>query len=320
LNLSALLLVLLVQDPGPPIHHISGIPPVAWPETPRSVGEVVDEEFTLEWSDYDGPSPTGTVTVNWFYTNRMPRTFQPGVIPDDLTGEVIVRGIDEADLTNRYVWNTSTVAPGSYFIWSLIDEPPEEMALLRVVAFARGVVTIAHSGDEIHPAVMISRPDSPYYLADDSFRIEYEAFDPDGTATVTLEVSSSTVGENFEIIADRLPAVPKGDFTWNTKELSEGDWTIRAKIVDQRGLSQLSYSRFFLRVQHNIENLDAGVNQDTFLIGPPDSLVQTLDSGVNIGGLADKESGCSCDTVEPRAARLYLFLLAFLLWRLRRTQ
>ena len=167
---------------------------------------------------------------------------------------------------------------------------------------------------------MISRPDSPYYLADESFRIEYEAFDPDETATVTLEVSSSTVGENFEILADRLPAASKGEFDWDTKDLAEGDWTIRAKIVDQRGLSQLSYSRFFLRVQHNTENLDAGANQDTSLIDLPDSGVQTLDSGANIGGLADKESACSCDTVKPTAASLYLFLLAILLWRPRRTQ
>ena len=320
MNLSALLLVLLVQDPGPPIRHISGVPPVAWPDTPRTVGEVVDQEFTLEWSDYDGPSPTGTVTVNWFYTNKMPRTFQPGVIPDDLTGEVIVRGIDEADLTNRYVWNTSTVAPGSYFVWSLIDEPPEEMALLRVVAFARGVVTIAHPGDEVHPAVIISRPDSPYYLADESFRIEYEAFDPDGTATVTLEVSSSTLGENFEVLADALPAASKGEFIWDTKDLVEGDWTIRAKIVDQRGLTQLSYCRFFLRVQHNMQSLDAGTSQDSAVANLADTGVQALDSGTSIGGTTDKDSACNCDTVGTRADGVFLLLLGLLLWRPRRTQ
>ena len=309
-----------MQDPGPPIQHISGMPPVAWPDTPRTVGEVVDEEFTLEWSDYDGPSPTGTVTVNWFYTNKMPRTFQPGVIPDDLTGNVIVRGIDEADLTNRYVWNTSTVTPGSYFVWSLIDEPPEEMALLRVVAFARGVVTIAHPGDEVHPAVIISRPDSPYYLADESFRIEYEAFDPDGTATVSLEVSSATVGEDFTVLVENLPAASKGEFIWDTKELEEGDWTIRAKITDQRGLSQLTYSRFFLRVQHNETELDAGMSQDAAPVTRTDASVQRLDSGTSVGGTTDNENSCSCDTVSRKTDSLFVFMFVLLFWRPRRTR
>jgi hypothetical protein len=283
---------------GNPVEHVSGVPPVAWPETPFEAGELADESFLLEWTDYDGPSPTGTVTVNWYYTNEMPRTFPLGVIPDTLTGTAIVTGIDEADLENRYAWDTSSVAADSYFIWSIIDEPPEEMAVLRVVAFARGVVTVAHSGDIVHPAIIFTRPDSPYYIADEHFLILYQSFDPDGTGRVKLEASSSTIGDDFVLLAEDLPASRDGSFAWDTTALSEGDWTLRATIEDARGLKHTSYCRFFLRVQHVRLDPDAGIVSDSgYTLGRDANGVQSLDSGLKKKAHVANADACSCQSV-----------------------
>jgi len=292
-----------------PVNHVSGVPPVAWPETPFAAGELADDKFVLEWTDYDGPSLTGTVTVNLYYTAEMPRTFPIGVIPDTLTGTAIVTGIDEADLTNRYEWDTSSVAPGSYFIWTLIDEPPEEMAVLRIIAFARGVVTVAHDQDPIAPAIVITRPDSPYYMADHDYLIKYDAFDPDGSGRVRLEVSSATVGGDFTVLADDLPAVRDGMFEWNTSTLSEGDWTIRASIVDARGMSHSSYCRFFLRVQHDWLEPDAGIPMSD--AGRSDANVpQSLDSGVTSNMPA--VDACGCQTpAEPATPMDFAGLIFF---------
>ena len=313
------MIVSLLAEPSGGVQHISGLPPVAWAETPREAGELADESYLITWTDYDGPSLTGTVTVNWYYTDIMPRTFPRGLIPDSLMGEEVVTGIDEADRTTAYEWDTSSVAAGSYFIWSLIDEPPEEMAVLRVVAFARGVVTVAHPGDPIHPAIIFTRPDSPYFLADSEFAIRYQAFDPDGTGKVKIEASSSSVSDDFIILGENLPAVEDGVLLWDTSGLSEGDWTLRASLEDARGLSHSTYCRFFLRVQHISDSPDSGLGgMDS---GDSDSSLRTLDSGLRRKEQVSGQENCRCNHLGTRTHGLgaAVLMILMLLMRARRT-
>ncbi len=240
------------------LAHPGQGPPVAWPDLPHEAGERADTEFTFTWTDSDMPVTTGTATIDWFYTDRMPPTYQPGLVPDDLIGEPVVRGIPEADLTNRHTWDTSMVPAGSYFLWSRVNEPLIEMPLLRVIAFSRGVVTVAHPGDEVHPAVAITRPDSPYHIAEGDYRVEWGASDPDGTGTVILEGTTSTTATDFVTLVDNMAATSTGTFVWPTSEYPEGNWTLRITIRDGRGLSFTAYSRYFLRVERPFPMYDAG--------------------------------------------------------------
>lgn len=243
-------------------------PAVAYMNVPVGVGNVVDDSFMLNWVDADRSIPTGTATVDFYYTNAQPPTFLNGERHPALVGEVVVSGIIEKEMPNEYVWDTSGVPAGSYLLWSEVLEPPEKNMAIKIIEFSPGILTVAHPGDPVHPAVFLTTPSSPFQFADDMIDVEYLAFDPDGTARVRLEAGMDPNGENFILIADDLPATSTGSFEWNTSTIEEGDWILRATITNASGLSFHHYSRYFLLVTHAVIRSDAGVMTDG---GQPDA-------------------------------------------------
>lgn len=286
--------------------HPSGGPAVAWPNDPRSVGQVVDTRYTFSWTDTNYPAtPTGTVTMDWYYSARIPPTFHLGVTPDDLEGTLIVAGVPEPDPADRYTWDTSTVAPGSYFIWSRVNDLPGETSI-RIIAFSRGVVTVAHPGDAVAPAVVVVQPNSPFVIADERFDVVYEAFDPDGTGRIELEAMTQRDQSDAVTIAADLPATRTGTFTWNTSQLAEGDWILKATLRDARSMSFSSFARFLLRIEHLTPPSDAGVSPDGGALRP-DSGAQ-YDGGTGVE--PNDDGGCRClSTPRARGSSLLPALL-----------
>lgn len=298
--------------PGLAIAH-SGAPAVAWVNDPDDVGVIADREFTFTWIDSDQPIPTGTATIDFYYTARRPPTFQAGDLPELLEGEPIVLDIREADRTNSYTWDTSKVPAGSYLIWSRVNEPPEEMSA-EIISFSPGVLTIAHEGDELHPAVMLTTPDSPFRFADISYTVRWRAFDPDGSARLTLEAFQPGDDDVYPIAED-LPAEAEGSVEWLTLDLPEGDYMIRAVITDARGLSFTNWSRYFLLVTHFGPPRDAGVRNDAGAVAP------TPDAGArpDAGEAEAEEPGCGCTGGPASAVPSSLMLVLLLaLYRRRR--
>lgn len=229
--------------PGAAPAHLAGVPTIAWFEAPREVGIVVDESYTFQWTDYDDTDGVvGNTRIDFFFSPTMPPTYRMGSVPSALVGTPIAKGIPESDLENAWVWDTSEVPAGTYFLWSMAHDAP-----FRMVAFARGTVTVAHPGDPIHPAIAVTDPDGDGHVATGSYVIRYEVLDPDGSATVRLEATTSPVGADRILLAEGLdPAT--GSFEWDTSELEPGDWSIFARIEDARGLSHEAWGRFFVRV------------------------------------------------------------------------
>lgn len=233
-------------------------PAVAWLDNPVGVGTVVDTELAFTWVDFDMSIPTGTATIDFYYSARRPPAYQIGEIHPLLEGTPIVQGILEKAPENRHVWDTSAVPPGAYFIWSQVIEPPEEFMAPQIISFSPGVVSIAHPGDPVHPAILMTTPDTPFRFADDSYTLSWLAFDPDGSARVKLEAGTSSMGVDFQLLAENLdPLGPS--FEWDTSELEDKDWFIRATITDGRGLSFTTYSEYVLAISHPPERPDAGV-------------------------------------------------------------
>lgn len=208
---------------------------------PSELGVVVDESYTVRWMDADEPVETGTPTVNLFYTADGPPTFLPGEMPPiGLMGAPIAEGIPEEDLDNEVVWDTTTVPSGHYWIWSRVDDPG---AILPVdgVLLSPAPVTVRHAGDTIGPTVRITAPSAAYTTARGEYAIQYEAFAPNGEATVRLEAGRSFDGTDFVVIADDLPADTAGSFLFDAAALGlEPDsryttLTIRAVISDDVG-------------------------------------------------------------------------------------
>jgi hypothetical protein len=213
-------------------HAHSGAPALARVLNPDQPAEIVDRSYTFRWSDSDLPTPTGSASVAFYYSPIIPLPFPPENRPA-LDGRLIVRGIPEPDLSNRYTWDTSTVAPGAYFIWSLVEEPPQEIASVQIVSYSPQVLHIAHPGDVLTPSVVLLTPDTPFRFADDRYLFRYSAFDPSGTGRVRIEGTIQYDGSDFVILADDLPAAQNGSFEWDCRTIPR-QLTIRISITDAR--------------------------------------------------------------------------------------
>lgn len=233
-------------------------PAVAWLDNPIGVGTVVDTEFAFTWVDFDMPIPTGTATIDFHYAARRPPAYQFGEIHPLLEGTPIVQGIFEKSPDNAYTWDTSNVASGTYHIWSEVIEPPEENMAPQIISFSPGVVTIAHPGDPVHPALVLTTPDTPFRFADESYVLRWKAFDPHGTGLVKIEVGTSSLGADFETLAEGLDPAAE-EYLWDTAELQDEDWYIRATISDDQGLSFVTYAQYLLLVSHPEPETDAGI-------------------------------------------------------------
>jgi hypothetical protein len=295
--------IALLIIPATARAHPSGGPAVAWPLDPRGVGVQADQEFAFTWTDTNLFTPTGTITIDWFFTTQMPPTFQIGSTPPDLRGTVIVRGIPEKDRTDRWVWNTSTVAAGSYFIWSRVNDLPTEVNSIRINAFSPGVVTIAHPGDPVYPAIFMPTPDTPFTFADSGYRVTWQAFDPDHSARIKIELMHNRDVAEARVLAQDLVATSTGSLWVDTSSEAEGDLIFRATIEDARGLRFVSYPRYLLRVQHEVVLPDGGpgtpdANGGADRAMPPDAA--PADAGTTDAGEAKKTSGgCGCETTAP---------------------
>ncbi len=287
---------------------------------PEIVGEVVDRSYVVSWRDTDRASITSTVTFDVHFTASMPPTWPLGVVPMGLTGDFIAVAVPEADRTNEIVWDTSRVPSGSYFIWTLGNEdPPDTNPPLTIVAFSRGVVTVAHPGDPVHPSVILPQPDGPFTTADAAFEIEYEAFDPDGTGRVKLEATQSRNGTGLILVADGLPAMAQGKYVWDTKNVPSADWTLKATITDARGLSFTAWSRFFLLIDHPTPLApDAGA--DSGPVGPaadagtPPAAADGGVSRAEDGGLVTAEpSSCGCTSAAGGGPGFLMVLVVLIL-------
>lgn len=220
---------------------------VARLQEPKGVGTVVDDSFTIVWIDADAPVETGTATIELHYTSVRPPPFDLGEPQPMPGGELIAADIPEEDLDNTYVWDTSNVPPGSYWLWSIVNEPEEENSV-GLIAVSPGVVTVAHAGDEVSPAVIL-KMNFGFDEADESYTVRYEAFDPDGTGRVRLEGRHSA-DEQFLEIARDLPAVEEGRFEWDTSGIESGPWVLKATITDARSMSFESLAPYKVRIVH----------------------------------------------------------------------
>lgn len=308
----AALLGLVVSGASSPAAAHGSNPAVAWMKSPEGVGTVVDEAFTFGWADADTPIPTGTATVDFYYSARRPPAFARGDLHPLLEGAPVVRGILEKDHTNTFTWDTSAIPSGSYFLWSMVVEPPEEFMAPQIISFSPGVLTVAHPGEPVHPALIITTPATEFSFADEAFTIGWSAFDPDGTGRVRIEVGTSSLGIDYQTLVADAPAA-QGELLWDTAQAPDGDWYIRGTITDGRGLSFTTYANYLLLVAHDVGAPDAGVLLDAGTARPDGGVGP--DAGVKLK--APKE-GCRCGGGGEHGAGWLAALAVITTWAGRR--
>lgn len=269
---------------------------------PATHDVVVDDRVTITWTDFDTNGDSGPAYQFFFFTKDQPPPWPIWAQPTFLEGEAIVGDIPLVDPTNAITWNTSTVAAGAYWVWSMVEDA-DIVNPASTIRFTPFPVSVAHPGDPVHPSIVITGPTNAFEIADREYVIEWSAFDPDGTGRVTLSAGTSTDGADLDVLATDLSAAD-GRYTWDTSALPEGDYLIRAELEDARGFDFTAFAPNLLLVAHApVIARDAGVPTDA----------GTRDAGPTLTATPTPETpeGCQC-TGRPRDRPVSLLGLAAL--------
>jgi hypothetical protein len=108
---------------------------------PNGIGDTCNTNYLILWEDYDYDS---NATISLYYD----------IDSIGWDGTLIISGLSE-DSINSYLWNTSGVPAGSYYVNALINDSTNPTGF----SYSKGVITITHtSGDTIlpNPPVLLS--------------------------------------------------------------------------------------------------------------------------------------------------------------------
>ncbi len=275
-----------------------GVPALAtFPFSPPCVR--VSEEVALQWVEPDVPSSFGTSMVELSVTQTSTRPLYSRERP--LAPWTRIHRVLDADPANRFVWRTSTVAQGHYFLWSYIEEPPQENADF-VAHQAQFVITVERERPQ-GPTVMLRRPAS-FSSAIGRYQLEYTACDPSGTARVRLEAAPERAPDDYRVLADNLPAVVDGTYVWDTRGYAQERWIVRARIYDECGFVFESHARAFVEVRPPLDPYDGGTD-DAQAAEPIDArsdggsaCAPRLDATGNDSGPRPSDAGPRPDAVD----------------------
>ncbi len=251
LSLFALVPSVAHADEGP----VRG-PTPAFLLTPLGIERPVFDRYPIAWSDGDELTASPSATVDLFFTPQNPPAFVLGFPPPSLSGAPIAQGVPVWDPRNTFIWDTAQVPSGAYWIWSEVQDPEVPAATPSTISFSPGVVVVDRGDGLVPPVVVLIAPADPYHWPpSNTIDVDYLAFDQDGTAQIEIDAQpASDDTAPWVVIAAALPPELHGHITWNTSQVTGGEWRLRATIVDARGLGFVAYDRFFRVVNHPAEN------------------------------------------------------------------
>ncbi|HEY9848183.1 MAG TPA: Calx-beta domain-containing protein [Leptolyngbyaceae cyanobacterium] len=142
------------------------------------------------------------------------------------TGKIAI--VDE--LTN---FNTKAVIvlnpePG---VWDINVANPTDLGNVQYSAFR----------DSAAPSIQVTSPATD--ITDSNVTINYNAFDADSNAKVSLFYDTDNQGFDGILIADNLAETDgAGSFVWNTEGVATGDYYVYAMVMDENNAPVFSYS------------------------------------------------------------------------------
>ena len=100
---------------------------------PDGIDDIADGSFTITWTDDD---PDDDASIALYYDT------------DDSgeDGTLIVDGLSEDDETDEYVWDTSALAEGDYYVYGVIDDAENQ----PIIDYSDGPVTIYRDSNTLY--------------------------------------------------------------------------------------------------------------------------------------------------------------------------
>ncbi len=234
----------------------AGKPAEAYLVDPAVACRVYDSAVRLTWRDTDQIGPFGEA---WVEVLSSTASFPPPFFGARPTAAAqVLHRAPESDLANAFTWRTSTVASGHYLVWSWVIEAETEPLPLSLTHLAPNWITVAHPGDTlVGPTIVVTEPANQLANASNAtYEIRYTVCGPD-TARGEVRLEVAYRGREYELLADGLPAVADGRFSWPVRGLLPGPYFIRASVRDGCGRAFVSYARYPVDVRQPLD-LDAG--------------------------------------------------------------
>lgn len=211
-------------------------------------------------------------------------------------------GTTMRDCANDFMWDTSKITAGTYWLVALNLDPPQ-----ATFSIAGGPVRIAHAGAALPPAVTILRPDG-YGTWDKSYRVQWYA---QGTPPLTIDLAYG----NYDSASVLMPAMPlasnvqvspnpDGTQAWDwdlTNYPSLSSFYLQVTVTDGNGVKTTTDSTYGLSVYHS--NSDGGA--------PPDLSMSTHQDGGTL--VIHPPSGCTCALGGPATTLFGPFAIALAL-------
>ncbi|HWE26416.1 MAG TPA: hypothetical protein VHB97_00360 [Polyangia bacterium] len=238
------------------------------------VWTTADASYTVTWVDGD-TDPTGRFI--FYYMDHQP-TFQ--VTADDVESGGIATRIDDpvnnsggyfascycdgdqgvtcpdvvrdpnGNCANQIVWNTAGIAPGTYWIIAVNNDPP-----FHVYYPSNAPIRVAHGGTPL-PAVLIVRPDG-FEAWNTVYHLQWLA---DGKPPLSFALASGVEDTGTAItpqtpIATGLTPTANSDGTygydWDVSQLPNNSFWVRLTVTDGDGSSTFSDSHFAVTIFHS---------------------------------------------------------------------
>jgi hypothetical protein len=221
-------------------HKTQNIQPWISIIEPDGTDDSSDMDFEIKWTDSD---PDDNAEILLYYNT------EKGI----LDGINIVKGLEEDDEDNSYLWNTTEIPGGKYFIYAMIFDFVNE----PFFNISAGQVLVDHNKSPAStnspPTLEILEPDGKDDLANTSYLIQWIDDDPEDDAIITLFYDSDNIGFDGDIIINKLSEDGERDhYLWNTTKIQGGSYYIYGVISDSFNAPYYVYSIGNLTISHNL--------------------------------------------------------------------
>jgi predicted secreted protein len=214
----------------------TNIPPFIQIVEPDGEDHYSDKEYMITWIDSDIDNDA---SISLYY--------DPYFTGYD--GTLIVSGLseDEHGSSGMYIWNTTLIPSGKYFIYGIIDDGLEVSR-----DYSPGTIIVDHTGNfNAAPKILMLTPEKGIEEADKNYTLRWGDSDSDDSASISLYYDVDPGGFDGILIVSGLDEDDENDFyIWDTSIIPSGEYYIYAKIEDGLNKAVYDYSDGKLKINH----------------------------------------------------------------------
>ncbi len=222
-------------------HTPENDPPVIDISEPDGETDYANTEYMIIWTDSD---TNDDAAISLYYDSDF----------TGYDGTIIVSDISENEHGNSgvYIWNTSSILEGEYWIYAKITDGSTEV----YYNYSTGALSINHSSTlNTPPSFTITEPDGENDYADFEFTILWMDSDPDNDAAISLYYDIDDTGYDGVPIVEGISEDAHGNlgfYSWTTSDISEGKYYLYGVCDDGTNEDVKAYGKFPLIINHSI--------------------------------------------------------------------